>query len=83
MFSIARPTSEKKPKWKSLEFYKDNWSIFIFLAVGAGRLFQLLHLLSMVPSLLRFFSVEQVRWPYFYILMLYSAICFFTTYKMK
>ncbi len=83
MFGIERSTSEKKPKWKSLEFYKDNRNILIFLPAGVGRLFQLLHLLSMVPSLLRFFSVEQVRWPYFYILMLYSAICFFTTYKMK
>lgn len=78
MFSIARPTSEKKPKWKSLEFYKDNWSIFIFLPVGVGRLFQLLYLVSMDPSLLRFFSVEQVRWPSFYILMFTQLFAFYS-----
>ncbi|OAL85932.1 hypothetical protein AY605_14465 [Acinetobacter sp. SFD] len=81
MFGIERSTSEKKPKWKSLEFYKDNRSILIFLPAGVGRLFQLLHLLSMVPSLLRFFSVEQVRWPYFYILMFTRLFAFLRLIK--
>lgn len=60
MFSIERITTKEKSKWKSLEFYKDNWSIFIFIPAGVGGLIQLCQLLFMDPSLVRFFSVEQV-----------------------
>lgn len=61
MFSIKKVAeTQEKPKWKSLDFYKDNWSVFVFIPAGVGGLFQLLHLLSMEPSLVRFFSVEQV-----------------------
>lgn len=60
MFSIEKATTKEKLNWKSPDFYKDNWSVFIFIPAGVGGSFQLLHLLSMDPSLVRFFSVEQV-----------------------
>lgn len=58
MFSIKK--EKVKPEWHSLGFYRDNWSMFVFIPAAVGGIFQLLHLWSMDPSFVRFFSVDQV-----------------------
>ncbi|HFX6333885.1 hypothetical protein [Acinetobacter nosocomialis] len=58
MFSLK--PQKKVPFWKKLDFYKDNWSIIIFIPTILGGICQLLKLYSIDPSFIRFFAVEQV-----------------------
>lgn len=58
MFSIQR--KDKKPYWKQLDFYKENWSIIIFLPAFLGGFIQLSRLYLLDPSFIRFFSAQQV-----------------------
>ncbi|MGR2922949.1 hypothetical protein [Acinetobacter sp. 1125_18A] len=58
MFSIN--TSKKIPVWKSLDFYKENWSLIIFLPALLGGVLQIIKLFNLDPSFVRFFAVEQV-----------------------
>lgn len=56
----AHKESGQKVFWKSIDFYKNNWSFLIFIPTAVGGFFQLFQLLSMDPSFVRFFAVEQV-----------------------
>lgn len=58
MFSISR--KNKTPTWKTFDFYKDNWSLVIFLPAFLGGILQLVKLFNLDPSFVRFFAVEQV-----------------------
>ncbi|EXB27904.1 hypothetical protein J537_0528 [Acinetobacter baumannii 1437282] len=61
MFSIENfNNKDQKPWWKSFDFYKDNWTFLVFIPTAVGGLIQLIQLLSMDPSFVRFFAVEQV-----------------------
>ncbi|MCG5226813.1 hypothetical protein [Acinetobacter pittii] len=58
MFSLE---SQKKISfWKELDFYKEHWSIIIFIPAFLGGIFQIFKLYSIDPSFIRFFAVEQV-----------------------
>lgn len=52
--------SSKKVFWKSIDFYKNNWSFLVFIPTAVGGFVQLFQLLWMDPSFGRFFAVEQV-----------------------
>lgn len=58
MFSID--ASNKTPVWKSFDFYKDNWSLIIFIPAIFGGILQIVKLFNLDPSFVRFFAVEQV-----------------------
>lgn len=58
MFSIQK--KDKKPYWKEFDFYKEHWSIIIFIPALLGGIFQIFNLYSIDPSFVRFFAVEQV-----------------------
>ncbi|MCX2427560.1 hypothetical protein OQ601_10415 [Acinetobacter baumannii] len=58
MFSLE--PQKKIAFWKELDFYKEHWSIIIFIPAFLGGIFQIFKLYSIDPSFIRFFSVEQV-----------------------
>lgn len=58
MFSV-NPIKEK-PFWKDFSFYKEHWSIIIFIPAFLGGFFQISRLYILNPSFIRFFSVQQV-----------------------
>lgn len=58
MFSLE--PKKKIAFWKKLDFYKEHWSIIIFIPALLGGLIQILKLYSIDPSFVRFFAVEQV-----------------------
>ncbi|XZW38023.1 hypothetical protein ACT4WW_07435 [Acinetobacter baumannii] len=58
MFSLER--REKEVIWKDLDFYKEHWSIIIFIPAFLGGFFQISRLYLLDPSFIRFFSVQQV-----------------------
>lgn len=58
MFSIS--TKNKTPIWKIYDFYKDNWSLIIFIPAFLGGILQIVKLFNLDPSFVRFFAVEQV-----------------------
>ncbi|KMV08129.1 putative membrane protein [Acinetobacter baumannii] len=58
MFSLER--QKKEVIWKDLEFYKEHWSIIIFIPAFLGGFFQISRLYLLDPSFIRFFSVQQV-----------------------
>ncbi|NIE95565.1 hypothetical protein F3J02_03545 [Acinetobacter sp. Tr-809] len=52
--------SREKTFWKSIDFYKNNWTFLVFIPTAVGGFVQLFQLLWMDPSYGRFFAVEQV-----------------------
>ncbi|MDN8190524.1 hypothetical protein QZK04_10775 [Acinetobacter baumannii] len=58
MFSIQR--IDKRKYWKDFNFYKEHWSIIIFIPAFLGGFFQISRLYLLDPSFIRFFSVQQV-----------------------
>lgn len=52
--------SKKNTFWKSIDFYKNNWTFLVFIPTAVGGFVQLFQLLWMDPSYGRFFAVEQV-----------------------
>lgn len=58
MFSLE--PNKKKSFWKEMDFYKEHWSIIIFIPALLGGIFQIFKLYSIDPSFVRFFAVEQV-----------------------
>ncbi|QIT17303.1 hypothetical protein [Acinetobacter pittii] len=58
MFSLE--PKKEKTFWKEMDFYKEHWSIIIFIPALLGGLIQILKLYSIDPSFVRFFAVEQV-----------------------
>ncbi|MDV7383463.1 hypothetical protein R4608_04430 [Acinetobacter baumannii] len=58
MFSLE--PQKKKTFWKEIDFYKEHWSIIIFIPAFLGGFFQISRLYLLDPSFIRFFSVQQV-----------------------
>ncbi|HEN9540718.1 hypothetical protein ACT41N_00735 [Acinetobacter baumannii] len=58
MFSLD--PQKKKSFWTEIDFYKDHWSIIIFIPAFFGGFFQISRLYILNPSFIRFFSVQQV-----------------------
>ncbi|MCG8283203.1 hypothetical protein MID07_01000 [Acinetobacter seifertii] len=58
MFSLE--PKKKKSFWKEMDFYKEHWSIIIFIPAILGGILQIFKLYSIDPSFVRFFAVEQV-----------------------
>lgn len=82
MFSIQRV--DKKPFWTDFDFYKEHWSIIIFIPALLGGILQIFKLYSIDPSFVRFFAVEQVIPDGLFASFItsFSFLCCFSIYKL-
>ncbi|EKU38708.1 MULTISPECIES: hypothetical protein [Acinetobacter] len=81
MFSLE--PQKKKPFWKEMDFYKEHWSIIVFIPALLGGIFQIFKLYSIDPSFVRFFAVEQVIPDGLFIsfIISFSFLCYLVIYK--
>ncbi|XYS41413.1 hypothetical protein ACSUAE_15745 [Acinetobacter baumannii] len=82
MFSVQRV--DTKPFWTDFDFYKEHWSIIIFIPALLGGILQIFKLYSIDPSFVRFFAVEQVIPDGLFASFItsFSFLCCFSIYKL-